>query len=120
MAYGAPPLVANASAAIPAAGSTTVAVVAAPGVGFAIRVVGAQICVNRASGAVCDCVLNDAGGGSILRGFGLNVAGSSCVTPPVVEPGLQLTENQALNLVGTSTAGVGTFSCTVHYYIDSV
>lgn len=120
MGYIRPPLTVAASAAIPGAGSTTLTILAAPGVGFAIRVVGAQISVNRAAGAVCDCTLRDASGVAIGLANGLNVAGGSFAPIDIPEPGIQATANNAVQLVGTSTAGAGTFAALIYYYIDPV
>jgi len=113
--YAAPPLVASASVAIPGAGTSTVTIVAAPGVGFAIRLVGCQVSISRAAGANGDLDIRSGGVAIVRGGF---PAGASPMTPPIPEPGIETNENVLLQGAVTSTAAAGTAFFLVYYFLD--
>jgi hypothetical protein len=120
-AYSRPPLIVDTSVAS-VAGTATATVVAAPGVGFAIRVVGFILGINRSTTGIADLVLRAATTTSFRIGLanGLSVGGMSNVTKQIAEPGVQLPANEALQLVDTNTAATGSAAAMVEYYIDPV
>lgn len=117
--YGDPPQVASASAAL-AVASTNTTIVAAPGAGFTIRLVGTQLSIGRTATGIADLVLTDgAGGAALVDGRGLSVAGLPEVPPDIPEPGISLTENTALVCNHIATIAAGSMRAIVYYFIDS-
>lgn len=118
--YQKPPFVASASVAA-VVGTATVAVVAAPGAGLRIRLVGCQIGSNRAAGTTCDVELRD-GATPIVRNYGILAGGmGAMLAAPIPEPGIPLAEDTALNFsIISSAAASSTAACIVYYYIDDI
>lgn len=118
--YVTPPSVADAFVNL-IVGTATVNVIASPGPGQAIRVVGGQLGVIRTSTGITDLSLKDVASGSVLaRLDGASVTGTSAMQLDIPEPGIQLTANSALQLSTTSTAATGQGTATIYYYIDTV
>ena len=114
--YNQPPLVASDPGTALAAGNVTTTLVAAPGAGFAIRVVGVNAGINRLSTGIVDVTVN----GVPWRCLGLQLTGRSGDQWTLPEPGVQLAANTALSVTYSSSAAAGTGFAVVLYYIDSV
>lgn len=120
-AYNLPALVAVvAPASVIAVTNTTV--IAAPGAGFAIRVVTAHLHQNRQCTGLADMQLQDGVGGiAFHHEAGLNAAAGGRSEPFIIPyPGFQLTVNTLLNLSHNSSVAAGNLVCVVYYFIDSV
>jgi hypothetical protein len=117
--YAKPPLVALLSLAN-VVGSTSGVIIAAPGVGFAIRVVHVEIGISRLTTGIVDARVTAPSLGNFANGWGLSLNGISNVYPPIPEPGIQAGDNEAISLATTSTAAPGSTVATVYYFIDTV
>jgi hypothetical protein len=118
--YLQPPNVATVSIAA-VVGTAVAIIVAAPGVGFALRLVGCQLGLNRAAGGNVDLEIRD-GATRIVMNYGVSqgAGGDLTIAPPIPEPGLQLTPNTAMNFAVISSAATGTGFVVVYYYTDGV
>lgn len=118
MSYSIPHIYEQATLAA-VAGTASVAIIPAPGVGFAIRLTGGHFGIGRAAGARMDFSLTSGIFG--LRLGSLFADAASSTSPIVIPfPGIQLPENTALNFNVVSTAATGSGLCTVFYFIDDV
>lgn len=119
MSYAFPPLVATITPAL-ALVATNTNVVAAPGAGQRIRLVGGSLGANRSITGIAELAFTDGIGGTIL-GRGVFSLNSIMAVPLIIpEPGLQLSDNTPLVLNHIGTTAAGNAEATVYYYIDSV
>ena len=114
MSYSTPPALASDTTVL-VVGNTTATLVAAPGPGLAIRVVGWYGYVNRLATGVVDISLV-----GVARFGGLSVAGKPGSEHNFPEPGVQLAVNTALQVTYGSSVAVGSGYSGAFYYIDSV
>ena len=105
-----------------AAGTTgPTVVIAAPGVGFRLRVVGVHFTLTQAVAVATQVAafLND---GSAIAQFraSLEWNGVPSFAVPIPEPGIQLPDNTALSATNVGTAAGGQIVYVVYYYVDEV
>ena len=118
MFYSVPPAVASVSSAAHIVGTVNTLVIAAPGVGNTIRLVGLHVKINRNSGAAI--VDENISGGVQVASVCLSLAGVSAIDINIPPPGIQLGNNQALNLASVSTVAAGLSTITAYYFIDNI
>lgn len=121
MAYAKPPFINNATIAS-VVGTATGAVLVAPAAGFAYRLIGGQLGVNRAAAGTSDVQLTTDTGRIIARNWGLagSLGGSNTISLVFPEPGLQLFESEALNIQIISNAAGITGCCVIYWFQDGV
>jgi hypothetical protein len=120
MGYQTPPSVATILPATVAVATDTT-VIAAPGAGTALRLVGGMLYVNRAVTGIVDAALTNGAAGAVIAALaGLSVAGKPGDQIVLPEPGYQLSLNTALVLNHIASAAVGSIRLVVYYYIDTV
>lgn len=119
--YQKPPFISDAQIAS-VAGTASVTIIAAPGAGLRIRVVGGQIGVNRASAGTSDVQISAVSPGIMARNFGLAGAlgGTNTLSLDIPEPGITAGDNEAITLsIISSVAGL-TGIGVLYYYIDDI
>lgn len=121
MSYTKPPLIASLDINI-AAGNTTGTIIAAPGVGLRIRLVGGQVHINRASTAGVNLYLRNGAAGTIIwHHSGAIMAGSSGGPILVPEPGIVLSDNTLLQgETNNGSAASSNAKFLVYYYVEQV
>lgn len=118
--YTSPPGIANFTANVTAA-SVNTTIINAPGAGFALRIVGVSLAINRLVTGVTDASLQDiVSGNFILRALGLDVNGVPGVDYNYPEPGIQLTANSGLQIGVVGTVAAGQIAGVIFYFLDSV
>ena len=121
MYYSVPPSYQRALSAAHIIGTINTGVLAAPGVGFAYRILGGVIGVTRTTTGIVDELLIDAVSGLVIWIAGsLSVGGMSSIPILVPPPGIQLTPNSALTLQSASTAATGATQIVIYYTTDDV
>lgn len=102
------------------AGTATVTVQPAPGVGQRLRLVGSHITVNRgAPAAGVDCTLRYITSGTVLqRAQALSPAGTSYAEMELAGPGYQGPDNDGIELAAASGAAGGSAFAVIYFYFD--
>lgn len=122
MQYSRPPLVVQGFTIPHIDGTINTVILAAPGAGFAYRIVAIAVGINRTSaGALVEETYSSIGSAApVWRTGALGLTGTSHVEKLVPGPGIQLPENEGLNLASQSSAAAGVTIYTVNYFIDNV
>lgn len=97
--------------------NSNVQLLPAPGVGFALRIVGFHATCARQNTGAGNLFPHAAGGGSIGV---VGVTAGSGDTLPMPEPGWQLPANTALQCDNVATIASMTIYCALAYFIDQV
>lgn len=120
MAYAKPPFVTTGTV-VSVVGTATATLLSPASVGFAYRIVGGQIGVNRSSAGTSDMHLVGSISGTIfVMDWGLIGSGGGTNTIPIVipEPGIQLLEEEGVNLqIVSNFAGI-TGRCVLYWFND--
>lgn len=116
--YARPPLTSSVSLAA-IAGTANSVFIAAPGAGFAIRLVGGHVGCSRAAGTALDLLL--VCGTFTMRLGSFHQAGGTSSSPLVIpEPGVLMPTNTGVTFTVISTAATGSGTCTAYYFVDTV
>lgn len=119
MAYRTQPIAATGGLAVPA-GAGSVTIVAAPGLGFRLRLVAGYVSVSRLTG-LCDVTLEDLPIATVvMRQVGLAPAGNPALPIELPEPGISFPENHGIQAVLNGSAAGGTFNATLFYFLDAI
>ena len=119
--YTSPPLVASLDINI-AAGNTTGTIIAAPGAGIRIRVVGGQCYINRASTASVNLFLRNGAAGTIFwQHNGCIMAGSPGSDVIIPYPGFPLSDNTLLQgETNNGSAASSNAKFLVYYHLEQI
>lgn len=119
--YTIPPLIKESSVAL-VAGTVVLAMLAAPGAGFAYRVRRIMIGVNRNAGAgITDVTIISHTGLLVYESqLGMQLTGVPSNGYEYGFPGLQFPVNEGIDASWISSAATGNARCILHYYIDRV
>lgn len=115
MAYLIPPSVVEFQLTTNAAANTfnsNIAIIAAPGAGLALRIVGWHLMGTRGNTGNINVFVHGAGGFVVCEGA-VSVGGDTGAIP---EPGITIATNTALQLDNVSNVGAQTFRIIIYYF----
>lgn len=120
MTYRTQPLTASSSLTTTPALNTdsTTAVIAAPGAGLRLRIVGWQLAGQQNTTGNIRVIGRSNGSGFFIISAGVVPGGSAPGKPP--EPGISCDVNKSFDLIYASNVASQTLRATIYYYIDAI
>ena len=91
-------------------------IIAAPGVGFAIRVVAIHVASFRNNTGKINALFHDSAAGTVLFRAALPAGGNDAM--PIPSPGVQLPQNTGLQVDDISDLASQSWYWTIYYYVD--